>query len=430
MSSRPTYDQDVLSILPIVQPKWKRSVTSNDVQPCVIKDSGGDICGVCRHHESRYTCPRCAIPYCSVACYKEHDVNGVSCTEAFYQERVSTVLQLDAKERSGSMKKILQRYNHVLSEEEGCNQEDASAGELWRLAEALEKGSIVDEDTDKLLSPEMRLAFERAVKSGELSNIIEPWHPWWIPEFVSEQSFEQSISGKARPTLDERLLKVPHFSSLRPDGPLPLLAYNAVDLLYSVALTLRLYNGVENAVALCQEAATTLFRASAVLREDARHTTLAEALMACTSGFMHGEEGGNTHWTVLARDVVYLCSARHMSHALLDATDIASAASKAMKEKGEVENAFQIHRMKKKLKFYLSWSREATLPGDLEVEIRTWIDEWKGLNEPDTLWLPTTGDQRCGCSNTKEGASEKTSGSLLMEIISKKMARKSKEPPF
>jgi hypothetical protein len=300
---------------------------------------------------------------------------------------------------------------------------------LWGLVEALEKGPIVDEDTDKLLSPEMRLAFERAVKSGELSNIVEPWHPWWTPEFVSEKSSEQCMGGKARPALDERLLKVPHFRSLRP-GPLPLLAYNAVDLLYSVALTLRLYNGVENAVALCQEAATTLFEASAVLREDARHTTVAEALMSCTSGSMHGEEGGNIHWTALARDVVYLCSSRHMSHALLNATDIASAATKAMKEQGEVENAFQIRRMKKKLEFYLSWSREATLPGDLDVEIRTWIEEWKGFNEPgvDTLWLPKTGDQRCRCPNSKDGAAEKTSDSLLTEVSSKRRAMKSKEP--
>jgi hypothetical protein len=39
----------------------------------------------------------------------------------------------------------------------------------------------------------------------------------------------------------------------------------------------RLYNGVENAVSICQEAAHMLVGASAVLREDSRHTTVAEA---------------------------------------------------------------------------------------------------------------------------------------------------------
>jgi hypothetical protein len=324
------------------------------------------------------------------------------------------------------MKKILNRYHRVLSEEEGGeeqeNDQEEISEDLWKLAEALEQGTIVDEDTDKLLSPEMRLAFERAVRSGELSNSIEPWHPWWTPEYISEASSGQRVGNKGRLTLDERLLNVPPFSSLRP-GRLPLLAYNAVDLLYSVALTLRLYNGVDNVVAVCQEAAHTLVGASAVLREDSRHTTVTEALMKCTADSTHAEGGGNTHWTVLARDVVYLCSSRHMSHALLEAIDIVNAAAKALKAQGQVENASRMRRIGKKLEFYLSWSQEATLPGDLEDEIKTWIDEWKGVNEAesDSLWLPAPDNQRRERSISKEGVA---SESLLTEVCSRGLRRK------
>jgi hypothetical protein len=94
--------------------------------------------------------------------------------------------------------------------------------------------------------------------------------------------------------------------------------------------------------------------------------------MACTADSTHAtKEGGNTHWTVLARDLVYLCSSSwHMSHAFLEVTDIVNAAAKALKAQGHVENASLRCRMRKKLEFYLSWSQEATMAGDLEDEIK------------------------------------------------------------
>lgn len=141
------------AIIPLLQPKWKRSVTSTDTEPTLIQqqEDHNEVCQVCRQCESRYKCPRCQLPYCSVACYKEHNTDGTSCTEAFYQDRVATVLHYEAKEQTKSIQQILTRsHQQTLAGEEDCDQEndenDVSEQDLWRLAEALENGMVTDED--------------------------------------------------------------------------------------------------------------------------------------------------------------------------------------------------------------------------------------------------------------------------------------------
>jgi hypothetical protein len=413
------------SIIPLVQPKWKRSIQKiDDIQPSALissQESNDEVCQVCRSKQSRYTCPRCQMPYCCVACYKDHDGTD-GCTEAFYKDRVSTVLHYEAKEQSQSMQRILSRSHPHMQQEE---EVEVSQEELWRLAEALENDTVTDEDADELLTPEMRLAFERAVKNGELNELIDPWHPWWMPELVSSSPEEQLPSNTTtQVTLDDRLLQIPSFSTFR-SGPLPDLTYNVVDLLYSVAMSLRLYHGVDNAVAASTDACQTLIQSCAVLRSDARHGSIAEALMACTAASQERPESNTAHWTVLAQDVIYLCSSRrHVSHALLEAIDILKAATKEIRSQGNADDAAHMRRMRKKLEYYLSWSREANLPAaELENEIRAWIEEWNGSNEQvadmDTLLLPKAIEQRQRRSEeklTSETASK--ADSLMKEVWS------------
>ena len=45
------------------------------------------VCQVCQREESKYACPKCSTPYCSLACYKNH---GDLCTEGFYQSQVGS----------------------------------------------------------------------------------------------------------------------------------------------------------------------------------------------------------------------------------------------------------------------------------------------------------------------------------------------------
>lgn len=425
-TSARTHDA-VQSIIPLVQPRLKQSIQKNDIGPSPLSsqdDNEQVVCQVCQACESRYTCPRCQLPYCSVACYKQHNGDNNACTEAFYKDRVSTVLQYEAKEQSTSMQEILSRLNpsHAASEVYDDDENGVAEEDLFRLAEALDSGTMADEDMDRLLTPEMRLAFERAVKSGALNEmILVPWHPWWMPELVSSGE-ELPVKSSPSMTLDDRLLKVPVFQTFR-SGPLPDLTYNVVDLLYSIALTLRLHHGVDNAISLCRDSCQTLIGSSAVLRDDALHASVAEALMACTSSMpaTQHESSTSTHWTVLAQDVISLCSLpRHVSHALMDAIDILKAASKSLKNEGSVEDAARMRRIRKKLEYYLSWSREATLPTELENEIVLWIEEWKGLSEAesDTILLPKPNEQAAASRRSADMKDETSGVSPLMTEVS------------
>lgn len=38
------------------------------------------ICQVCQEAESKYKCPKCVIPYCSLSCFKQHKPENYSCS--------------------------------------------------------------------------------------------------------------------------------------------------------------------------------------------------------------------------------------------------------------------------------------------------------------------------------------------------------------
>jgi hypothetical protein len=49
--------------------------------------SAENACTICKTKASKYTCPRCFLRYCGVACFQQH---GVQCTESFYKEQVGS----------------------------------------------------------------------------------------------------------------------------------------------------------------------------------------------------------------------------------------------------------------------------------------------------------------------------------------------------
>ena len=138
-------------ILPTIgNPKWKRTFHSSDIQPILTttgnststnsnstNDKASDdnddhhpSCPICKKHETRYTCPKCSMPFCSVECYKIHDLplqekmgveggggggGGGMCTEQFYRGKVQQVSKLQIKEESNvtKMKDILTRSLNI-----------------------------------------------------------------------------------------------------------------------------------------------------------------------------------------------------------------------------------------------------------------------------------------------------------------------------
>jgi hypothetical protein len=276
-----------------------------------------------------YRCPKCAMPYCSVECYKHHKTD---CTESFFHGRVAQVLQLEVKERKNDMQRILQRFHdgqrnnnnnnnnsgmddpaqflqHGDDQEEeeeedkepdGCYSDNGkkhkqqqrrqltvppflSTEQLRQLWESLENCET-EQDWDRLWqeSPMLmrsalaQLDYDQRYGDARLEEwCLEPWHPWWQPRLEQEPVGEEDdedglpVATGASTTLDEDcILNAPAFQAISyRRSPHPSVPYNLVDLLYGIVITLRLFHGVDNSADVPNEAIATLLDYSMVLRQ-------------------------------------------------------------------------------------------------------------------------------------------------------------------
>ncbi|KAM4608002.1 zinc finger HIT domain-containing protein 2 isoform 1-T2 [Polymixia lowei] len=114
-----------------------------------INTKRSTVCGLCKSKPSCYTCPRCNVPYCGLACYRGPD--HVVCSEEFYKESVLQELKdLGETETEGKkkMQDILlglgQRANiteggmESVLREVGIGSDDEGAGEAKEGAQVLE----------------------------------------------------------------------------------------------------------------------------------------------------------------------------------------------------------------------------------------------------------------------------------------------------
>jgi hypothetical protein len=370
-------------------PAHRFQVHKRNTTPRVTNATSSTSCGVCHRNEPRYACPHCEIQYCSVGCYKDH---GTVCTETFYKNRVEKVVQLQVKEKKEETHNILNRAYREQQES------SFSQDELYNLLQVLETG---DEQklSEILSSSHIQSAIDQSIEKGELREwLLEPWHPWWRAELartdndnVDEDDEEDQEESPAEEvpieTLDERLLKVPSIESLRRPGgnELPQLDFNLVDILYSIAWTLRLYHGVMNAKEVAIPAAHTLAESSSVLSKDARYDCLEEVLatsVVSSSESFRNRKDCNTPWDCLAQDVALICrnGRRQIGRALLEAIDVIKAAVNAAKRAKDAKGASELRKRRKKIEFYLSWSQDPSVAltlTDLSQDITQWIADWK-----------------------------------------------------
>ncbi|KAI2504700.1 Zinc finger HIT domain-containing protein [Fragilaria crotonensis] len=278
--SRSPLESHLESLIPIVHPRWKRTVVTvtdsvqGNAKGTTRRGRDGDVippisCQICFSNDdnsnkkekecifANYKCPKCSIPYCSVACYQRH---GASCTESFYRSRVTQEMDLrqkedhDADEKSTSsnnqIHRILNRVHKQQQQQEQQqlynepfqdNDTDAddnmiSTAELERLQDALERG----EGHDIQLSPELQAAFERDIQAGNLNHIVKPWHPWWRPLFhvdgdandnnLADDCDDNDDIGIDAMDLDEQILQIPPLSQFIHSPP-PDLSFNLVSIL-------------------------------------------------------------------------------------------------------------------------------------------------------------------------------------------------------
>ncbi|KAJ8348165.1 hypothetical protein SKAU_G00267540 [Synaphobranchus kaupii] len=123
----------------------------------------GRVCGLCLSKPPSYTCPRCNVPYCGLACYRSsaHSI----CSEEFYKESVIQELRVvgeTEEEGKRRMQEILLR----LSKE---GERKGGIGEMFQeMEEGKEDRALANGDALSLLS---RLAEIQSSGVGEGSEI-------------------------------------------------------------------------------------------------------------------------------------------------------------------------------------------------------------------------------------------------------------------
>lgn len=252
------------------------------------------ICHVCHKQFSHYTCPRCNSRYCSLQCYKSHSNR---CTESFMRENV--VEELRQLRTDDSIKRktldILKRF-HSEEEMEDLDEEDDST----LSEETVEKVLAGDQLSFDDLSVEEKKRFLRAMASGELSKMIEPWEAWWMKpsartislskegtplvQLHAEQKPTTSLTSGTETTQSSGIPQAPDtplppLSKLSSAEPSPLLAVHLVDIIYSYCFTLRLYNGDWQSDAI--GSALVVLSVSSVLGQSGQPETVLEALSSC-----------------------------------------------------------------------------------------------------------------------------------------------------
>ncbi|XP_040987152.1 zinc finger HIT domain-containing protein 2 isoform X1 [Juglans microcarpa x Juglans regia] len=281
------------------------------------------ICHVCQKQFSQYTCPRCNSRYCSLHCYKSHSLR---CTESFMRENVVEELrQMQSNdETKRKMLDILKRF-HSDEEIESMDEDDSTVSE--EIIQRILSGDQVNFDD---LSAVEKKQFHRALASGELSKMIEPWDPWWLKpsartislsqegtqliqaldkqeaSVVPQEDLEGNQSSEIPPGPESPLLPISKLSSTEPS---PLLAVHLVDILYSYCFALRLYNGEWQSDAI--GSAMVVLSVSSVLGQGRQPETVLEALshcleQICSPAYRH--MGGLQLGLALVEDVISLLS--------------------------------------------------------------------------------------------------------------------------
>lgn len=135
-----------------------------------------NICHVCTKCTSKYVCPRCKIPYCSLNCYRQHDMD---CTEEFYKEWVDEEMNYrNTNEGSKPIFKVTNPCNKLnnTNSENVVESEERRVAILKVLLNKIKLGQHVDLNDLDVVD---RNKFMAELIDGQLSNDIEQWLPWW-----------------------------------------------------------------------------------------------------------------------------------------------------------------------------------------------------------------------------------------------------------
>ncbi|WWC72945.1 uncharacterized protein I206_106909 [Kwoniella pini CBS 10737] len=222
------------------------------------------ICGICRKNESRYTCPRCNILYCSLDCFR--DEAHTQCSEPFYKSTVLSSIATDPKvgmDEKKNMIDLLKRFEEAQAE--GENSED-----FLKQLEELEKE---EEDQDELLeklqgidldeidsnqlfhllpqqhrdaflsalkdpeSAEAKILLEQATQSDENQGDVPKVLPWWEDQLEDEEE-QDELSNVNVASIPDTIPDGTLHDISPPEGVGNKLVYNAIAICIAYLHTL------------------------------------------------------------------------------------------------------------------------------------------------------------------------------------------------
>ncbi|WWC63867.1 uncharacterized protein I303_106472 [Kwoniella dejecticola CBS 10117] len=136
------------------------------------------ICGICRKRESRYTCPRCNILYCSLDCFR--DESHAQCSEPFYRSTILSSIATDPKvgmDEKKNMMDMLRRFEdaqadgedpeEILKQLQELEKEEEEHDELLEKLQGIDLNTIDSNELFHLLPQDHRDAFLAALKNPE-----------------------------------------------------------------------------------------------------------------------------------------------------------------------------------------------------------------------------------------------------------------------
>ncbi|KAJ0053380.1 hypothetical protein Pint_00395 [Pistacia integerrima] len=344
------------------------------------------VCHVCQKQFSQYTCPRCNTRYCSLKCYQSH---SRSCTESFMRENVVDEMRhmQPDDETKRKMLEILKRLHSQeesdsMEEEIDSMDEDESTLSEETIQKILSGGQVSFDD----LSAKEKKLFQRAMASGALSKMIEPWDPWWLKPSARTICLSQQGTQLVQP-LDKHEVSVPPdhdtessesteippgpetplppVSKLSSTEPSPLLVFHLVDMIYSYCFTLRLYNGDWQSDAL--GSAMMALSVSAVLGQGGQPESVQEAVSYCLeqtcTSYKH--MGGLQFGLAVIDDVITLLSlgVSALICSLCDLQRMIQAGERELKSEktknsGRVETRRKLKLAERKIYFMMCWVHE------------------------------------------------------------------------
>eukprot|EP01080_Neovahlkampfia_damariscottae_P009083 gene9083-1178_t len=284
------------------------------------------ICTICKKQYTKYTCPKCNIKYCSLHCYKSH---SNECTETFYVERVLENVNLKdtpesfKTESMEMLKKIdLEKFSKVEMSDD--------------LLDKLEKLNLENDVNFKDLPEDIKNDFMNSLKDGRISTWITTWEPFWIKKnFVIEDFKLPAIDSLTKANLSENLM------------------YNLIDLIYSFAYTMRIFNG-EIVTDSCVDMSNMILKISKLLSENFNHLSEESAISLLLENSFNKEIFESKQFSILIiKDVSMIFESKsYIIKSLQNLEDIFRMSSKMIKEK---DWKMKLKLCEKKIYFYKIW---------------------------------------------------------------------------